>query len=101
MPGRRLIFSASVLAMICAAAPAFAQAPAPPTNLTAGDHARGDNGTRLDLKWELSPDDETNVRSYQVLKSMLRLETNNSRVSYVVQARWILRQTPKPRLVSM
>jgi hypothetical protein len=34
----------------------FAQAPAPPSSLTAADHP-WDDGSRIDLKWALSPDD--------------------------------------------
>jgi hypothetical protein len=74
MPGRRFIISVCVLAAsLGAAPPAVAQAPAPPTNLTAQDHRRADNGTRLDLKWEVSPDDATTVRSYQVMRSIARI----------------------------
>src|SRR5262245_20411093 len=35
---------------------AFAQAPAPPSNLTTADHP-WDDGSRIDLQWALSPDD--------------------------------------------
>jgi hypothetical protein len=44
-------------ALLCT--PALAQTPAPPSNLAAADHWKWDNGTRLDLSWELSPDDAT------------------------------------------
>ena len=43
--------------------------PAPPTNVTAVDHERWDNGTRLDVSWDLSLDDETGVAHYQVYLS--------------------------------
>jgi len=46
----------SVLVALIFATPSFAQAPAPPSALTATDHP-WDNGTRIDLTWALSPDD--------------------------------------------
>ena len=45
---------ASVLAALIFATPSFAQAPAPPSDLTAVDHP-WDNGTRIDLSWTPSP----------------------------------------------
>ncbi len=48
---------------------ATAEAPAPPANVTAADHERWDNGTRLDVSWDLSPDDATGVAHYQVYLS--------------------------------
>jgi hypothetical protein len=42
-------------ALLCS--PALAQTPAPPSNVVAADHAKWDNGTRLDLSWTPSPDD--------------------------------------------
>ncbi len=51
-------------------AAAHAQTPAPPSNVTAVDHARNDNGTRLDVHWELSPDDETLVADYVILSTV-------------------------------
>lgn len=45
----------------------YAQAqPSPPSNLTATDHP-WDNGTRIDLRWELSPDDE-GLQGYVIRK---------------------------------
>src|SRR5215510_4094260 len=46
----------SILASFLFAASSFAQAPAPPSALTAADHP-WDNGTRVDLTWMLSSDD--------------------------------------------
>ncbi len=51
---------------------AQAQAPAPPTDLTAKDHP-WDNGERIDLTWDLSPDDENLVGSYEVYKAIARI----------------------------
>ncbi len=64
-----------VAAMVMAAFPlgtASAQAPMPPAGLTARDHP-WDDGTRIDLTWELSPDDAELVQSYQVLKALARI----------------------------
>src|SRR5262245_61161849 len=44
------------LAVLIFTTPSFAQAPAPPSDLSAADHP-WDNGTRIDLTWMLSPDD--------------------------------------------
>jgi hypothetical protein len=52
----RWMSSVSILASFLFATPSFAQAPAPPSALTAVDHP-WDNGTRIDLTWMLSPDD--------------------------------------------
>ncbi len=49
-----------------------AQAPAPPTNLTAKDHP-WDSGERIDLTWVLSPDDESLVGSYDIYKAIGRI----------------------------
>ncbi|MHC4414170.1 MAG: DUF6754 domain-containing protein [Planctomycetota bacterium] len=46
------------------------QAPAPPSNVTAADHATPDNGTRIDVHWELSPDDDTLVAAYEIMSSI-------------------------------
>ncbi|MEE8458554.1 MAG: fibronectin type III domain-containing protein [Phycisphaerales bacterium] len=54
-------------ALLCA--PLAARPPAPPANVTAVDHERWDNGTRLDVSWDLSPDDATGVSHYQVYLS--------------------------------
>ncbi len=54
-------------ALLCA--PLAARPPAPPANVTAVDHERWDNGTRLDVSWDLSPDDATGVSHYQVYSS--------------------------------
>jgi hypothetical protein len=51
------------------AAPALARAPAPPTNLIAVDHP-WDDAQKIDLTWELSPDDAELVQIYQVLKAV-------------------------------
>jgi hypothetical protein len=62
-------------ALVATALPAFpsaAQTPAPPAGLTARDHP-WDDGRRIDLTWELSPDDGTLVQSYQVLRAVARI----------------------------
>ena len=64
----RLSFLGSGLATLLVATLAAAR-PAPPTNVTAADHARWDNGTRLDVSWDLSRDDATEVDHYQVYLS--------------------------------
>ena len=38
--------------------------------MTAVDHERWDNGTRIDVSWELSPDDESHVESYEISKAI-------------------------------
>ncbi len=65
----RLTLLGSLLATLLIASLAVARPPAPPTNVTAADHARWDNGTRLDVSWDLSPDDTTSVSHYQVYLS--------------------------------
>jgi hypothetical protein len=54
MASRRL--SAAMCASLLLSLTLQAQVPAPPGNLTASDHA-WDNGTRIDLAWDLSGDD--------------------------------------------
>ena len=54
------------------AAPALARAPAPPTNLIAIDHP-WDDGQKIDLTWELSPDDAQLVQSYHLLKAVAKI----------------------------
>ncbi len=61
-----------ITAAVCAlvmAAPAWGQAPAAPSDLTAADFP-WDNGTRIDLTWSLSPDDRT-LRGYAVRRRLL------------------------------
>lgn len=50
---------------------AWAQAPAPPTNLVATDHP-WDNGTHIDLEWALSPGD-AGLQGY-----IIRMKTGNA-----------------------
>ncbi len=57
------------LAALLGATLAAARPPAPPANVMAADHERWDNGTRLDVSWDLSPDDATGVDHYQVYLS--------------------------------
>jgi hypothetical protein len=52
--------------MLLPAMQAYGQAPAPPANVTAADHPL-DNGTRADLNFQLSPDDEL-LQGYVILK---------------------------------
>jgi len=70
----RLIGSwlAASLSLGGAAAPALARTPARPTNLIAVDHP-WDDAQKIDLTWELSPDDADLVQSYQVLKAVARI----------------------------
>ncbi len=56
----------SLLLALLATTLVAAKAPAPPANVTAIDHERWDNGTRLDVSWDLSPDDTAGVAHYQV-----------------------------------
>ncbi len=65
----KLSLTCSGLAVLLGATLATAKPPAPPANVTAADHERWDNGTRLDVSWDLSPDDATGVDHYQVYLS--------------------------------
>ncbi len=68
----KILLTGSRLAMLLATGAAVAQ-PAPPSNLTAVDHERWDNGTRIDLRWELSPDDASEVEFYEISKAIGRV----------------------------
>jgi hypothetical protein len=48
---------------------AAGQAPRPPSALVGADHP-WDDGQRIDLTWELSPDDATLVSNYEVLRAL-------------------------------
>ncbi len=68
----KILLTGSRLAMLLATGAAVAQ-PVPPSNLTAVDHERWDNGTRIDLRWELSPDDASEVEFYEISKAIGRV----------------------------
>ncbi len=53
----RILTAALLAATVCSAAPAQSGAPRPADNLSARDHPL-DDGTRIDLTWDLSPDDK-------------------------------------------
>ena len=57
-------FVVAAILIFAFASVALAQAPAPPANVTATDHG-WDNGTRMDLQWQASPDDAA-LRGYMV-----------------------------------
>ena len=67
MHGRRSIPVLALLVALVATASARAQAPAPPSNVVAVDHA-WDNGKKVDLSWDLSPDDG-DIDGYQILRA--------------------------------
>jgi hypothetical protein len=48
--------------------PGVQDVPRPPSGLTAEDHS-WDDGTRIDLTWELSPDDPSRVEKYFIYSS--------------------------------
>jgi hypothetical protein len=66
MSSRSWGVAAGVVAVLALSTAAFAQPapPAPPSNLVASDHP-WDNATRIDLAWQLSPDD-ARLRGYVV-----------------------------------
>ena len=65
------LFALSVVFTSLGDAPATAT-PAPASNLIAQDHRKWDDGTRIDLAWDLSADDETLVAAYRISKALAR-----------------------------
>ena len=63
--------AAAALALVFAPSLVAQAPPAPPSNLIASDHP-WDDGYSIDVRWHLSPDDETSVRAYEVLKAVAR-----------------------------
>lgn len=72
-----------------------AAAPAPPANLAASDHPM-DGGNKIDLKWELSPDDPTgkaegegmaNFAGYRIYRSQTESEIKTSSAEAIASAR--------------
>ncbi len=68
------LLALSVVLTSLGEAPASAQtkAPAPPSNLSARDHRKWDDGTRIDLAWDLPADDDTLVADYRISKAPAR-----------------------------
>ncbi|NNM24749.1 MAG: fibronectin type III domain-containing protein [Phycisphaerales bacterium] len=58
---------AMVAPLLLFASASVAQTPAPPSNVVAVDHD-WDNGKKVDLSWDLSPDDAS-IDGYQIMKS--------------------------------
>ncbi|MDY7107198.1 MAG: DUF6754 domain-containing protein [Planctomycetota bacterium] len=67
-----LLLGAAALS-ICVSQPAAGQPsdapPAPPTDLTAQDHP-WDKGEKIDLRWQLSPDDPDTIAGYRIYRSL-------------------------------
>lgn len=61
----KLLFSVILLFGICYGQVQESSLPAPPSNLQAIDHP-WDHGDKIDLKWDLSPDDPSAVNAYHV-----------------------------------
>jgi hypothetical protein len=68
-----LFLLGAVLLSVSCGAPATGQAgdeqPAPPANLIAQDHP-WDKGEKIDLRWQLSPDDPDTIAAYRVYRSL-------------------------------
>ena len=65
----RVFFLICTIILLPSAAQGQSNAPAPPANVTAADHP-WDNGTRIDLNFQLSPDDAA-LQGYVVRKKMV------------------------------
>ncbi|MFH1850872.1 MAG: DUF6754 domain-containing protein [Candidatus Neomarinimicrobiota bacterium] len=80
---KRTFISKAVLALILLTAGVWAQSggPAPPANVTVKDHP-WDGGAAIDVSWELSADDATNVLSYKIYRTLTPAEVLKLNADY-------------------